>query len=135
MKKLVLLLTVFTAMALTSVAQISTSTPGSQTTVGPLPSATFAGISSGDLTKLNLTKYDTLSTTNNKFVVISFHVTATVAGTRYNIAATTNKFNADIKTLIGKMEVGNTIHFENIKAKQKATGNVHSLASLTFTIK
>jgi len=132
MKKLVLLITIFTvALALPSIAQ--TNITGAF--VGTLPSATLAGSTGGDITFLNLTKADTLSTTNRSFTIISFSFSAKINGAAVNITSTSNQINADMKASIKKLVVGNQVLFNNIKAKYKPAGSTHNLASMTFTIK
>ena len=132
MKKLILLIAVFTlALTLSSNAQSSRSTAFT----GTLPSATLAGSSGGDITFLNLTKADTLSTSDRNFTIISFSFSAKVNGAAVNIASTSNQINADMKAAIKKLVVGNQVLFNNIKAKYKPAGSTHNLASMTFTIK
>jgi len=142
MKKLVLLIAVFTiALVLPSIAQTKqTSTTATQTKAvatysGVLPSATLAGLKGGDITFLNLTNTDTLSTSDRNFTIISFSFSAKVNGAAVNIASNSNQINSDMKASIKKLVVGNQVLFNNIKAKYKPAGSIHDLAGMTFTIK
>jgi hypothetical protein len=138
MKKLIILITVFTVvMMLPSFAQVSTGTSTKQNAAftGTLPAATLAGLTGGDITYSTISTTDTISTKNSSFKVVSFTLSSMISGSPVNYTSSSNQIETRMKDAMKKLVVGNVVTFKDIKAKYKPTGSIYTLSSLVFNIK